>query len=91
MARTAKATRENRTMTVDVNDEATYFELLSNGRAFVEFILAFVLSLGFQLGHQPTCDGGGSLTRHSHYTRVRLGGLPIWRLQCTRCRAVFTV
>jgi len=23
--------------------------------------------------------------------RVRLGGLTIWRLQCTMCRAVFTV
>src|SRR4029453_3961165 len=31
------------------------------------------------------------LTRHSHYARVRLGGLTIWRLQCTTCRAVFTV
>src|SRR5262249_22332792 len=29
--------------------------------------------------------------RHSHYVRVRLGGLTIWRLQCTACRAVFTV
>ena len=34
MAQTAKATRENRTITVDFNDETTYFELLSNGRAF---------------------------------------------------------
>lgn len=31
------------------------------------------------------------LTRHSHYARVRLGGLTIWRIQCTRCKAVFTV
>jgi hypothetical protein len=23
------------------------------------------------------------LTRHSHYARVRLGGLTIWRIQCT--------
>jgi hypothetical protein len=23
--------------------------------------------------------------------RVRLGGLTIWRLQCTRCKAVFTI
>lgn len=47
MAQTAKPTRENRTITVDFHDEATYFELLSNGKAFVEFILAFILSLGF--------------------------------------------
>jgi hypothetical protein len=91
MTQTAKATRENRTITVDFHDEATYFELLSNGKAFVEFILAFILSLGFQLAHKSTCDGGGSLTRHSHYARVRLGGLTIWRIQCTRCKAVFTV
>ena len=31
------------------------------------------------------------LTRHSHYTRVRLGGVIIWRIQCTTCKAVFTV
>jgi hypothetical protein len=90
MAQTAKPTRENRTITVDFSDEATYFELLSNGKAFVEFILAFILSLGFQLHHKSTCQGG-ALTRHSHYARVRLGGLTIWRIQCTRCKAVFTV
>jgi hypothetical protein len=90
MSQTAKATRANRTITVDFHDEATYFELLSNGKAFVEFILAFILSLGLQLHHKSTCEGGG-LTRHSHYARVRLGGLTIWRIQCTRCKAVFTV
>jgi hypothetical protein len=26
-----------------------------------------------------------------HYARVRLGGLTIWRIQCTTCKAVFTV
>ena len=91
MAHTANATRENRTITVDFHDEATYFELISNGKAFIEFILAFILSLGFQLHHKSTCNGDGSLTRHSHYARVRLGGLTIWRIQRTRCRAVFTV
>jgi hypothetical protein len=56
-----------------------------------ECVIAFVMSLGFQLKHKATCRGGGCLTRHSHYVRVRLGGLTIWRLQCTTCRAVFTV
>jgi hypothetical protein len=87
----AKLTRENRTITVDFHDETTYFALLSNTKAFVEFVLAFIVSSGFQLKHQATCSGRGSLTRHSHYTRVRLGGLTLWRLQCTTCRAVFTV
>lgn len=91
MPQADKPKRQNRTLTVDFHDQATYFELLSNGKAFVEFILAFILSLGFQLHHKSTCDGGGSVTRHSHYARVRLGGLTIWRIQCTRCKAVFTV
>jgi hypothetical protein len=47
--------------------------------------------LGFQLKHRATCDGGGCLTRHSHYVRVRLGEVSIWWLQCTTCKAVFTV
>jgi hypothetical protein len=54
-------------------------------------VLAFLLALGLQLKHKATCRGGGCLTRHSHYLRVRLGGLTIWRLQCTTCKAVFTV
>ena len=87
----AKPTRANRTITVDFRDEATYFRVIKDGKAFVEFVLAFLLSLGFQLKHQATCRGGGCLTRHSHYVRVRLGGVTIWRMQCTRCKAVFTV
>jgi hypothetical protein len=91
MGTAAKPRRENRTITVDFRDEGTYFRLIADSKAFVECVLAFLLALGFQLKHQATCDGGGCLTRHSHYVRVRLGGLAIWRLQCTRCRAVFTV
>jgi hypothetical protein len=91
MSTVAKPTRENRTITVDFRDEATYFRLIADGKAFVECVLAVLVALGFQLKHQATCDGGGCLTRHSHYVRVRLGGIAIWRLQCTRCRAVFTV
>jgi hypothetical protein len=91
MGTAAKATRDNRTITVDFRDEATYFHLLSDGKAFIECVFAFLLALGFQLKHKATCDGGGCLTRHSHYVRVRLGGLTIWRVQCTRCKAVFTI
>jgi hypothetical protein len=88
MGQAAKPTRENRTITVDFRDEATYFQLLGDGKAFLECVLAFVLSLGFQLTHKATCGGGGCLTRHSHYVRVRLGGVTIWRIQCTTCKAV---
>src|SRR3982075_1305397 len=91
MGQTAKVTRENRTITVDFRDETTYFALLGNTTAFVEFVLAFLLALGFQLLHKASCSASGGLTRHSHYARVRLGGLTIWRIQCTTCQAVFTV
>jgi hypothetical protein len=91
MRNTARQTRENRTITIDFQNEATYFQLLGDGKAFLECVLAFVLSLGFQLKHKATCSGGGCLTRHSHYVRVRLGGVTIWRLQCTTCKAVFTI
>src|ERR671936_842279 len=91
MQSTTRQTRENRTITVDFQNEATYVQLLGDGKAFVEFVLAFILSLGFQLKHKAMCRGGGCLTRHSHYLRVRLGGVTIWRIQCTTCRAVFTV
>jgi hypothetical protein len=91
MGTAAQPTRENRTITVDFRSEATYFQLLGDRKAFLECVLAFILSIGFQLTHKATCRGGGCLTRHSHYVRVRLGGLTIWRIQCTRCKAVFTV
>ena len=91
MGNATKATRENRTITVNFHNEATYVQLLGDGKAFVECVLAFLLALGFQLTHKATCHGSGCLTRHSHYARVRLGGLTIWRIQCTACKAVFTV
>ena len=91
MGHAAKPIRHNRTITVDFRDEATYFALLGTTKAFVECVLAFLLALGFQLTHNASCSEGGSLTRHSHYARVRLSGLTIWRLQCTTCKAVFTV
>jgi hypothetical protein len=91
MGTAAQPVRDNRTIAVDFRSDATYFQLLGDGKAFLDCVLAFILSLGFQLKHKATCRGGGCLTRHSHSVRVRLGGLTIWRLQCTACRAVFTV
>jgi hypothetical protein len=77
----AKPTRDNRTITVDFQNDTTYIPRLGDGKAF----------LGFQRKHKAACRGGGSLTRHAHDVRVRLGGVTIWRLQCTTCHAVFTV
>src|SRR5256884_8519079 len=91
MGKASKQTRTNRTITIDFRDDATYYQLLGDGKAFVECVLAFILSIGFQLTHKASCSEGRSLTRHSHYARVRLGGLTIWRIQCTACKAVFTV
>src|SRR5262245_51912361 len=87
----AKPTRENRTITVDFQNETIYVQLLRDGKAFVELVLACILSLGFQLKHKAACRAGGSLTRHSHDVPGRLGGVTIWRIQSTTCRAVFTV
>ena len=72
MGTAAKRTRANRTITVAFRDEATYCHLLDDSKAFLECVLAFLIALGFQLKHKATCDGGGCLTRHSHYVRVRL-------------------
>src|ERR671927_411300 len=91
MGQRAKPTRQNRTITVDFQEPSTYLQLMNDGKAFVEFVCAFFLSLGFQLAHKASCRDGGCLTRHSHYVRLRVRGLTIWRIQCTTCKAVFTV
>jgi hypothetical protein len=49
MGTAAKATRESRTITVDFRDKATYFCLIEDGKAFLEYVIAFLVSLGFQL------------------------------------------
>jgi hypothetical protein len=54
-------------------------------------VLAFLLAFGFQLLHKASGGEGGSLTRHSHYVRLWLSGLTIWRVQCTTRRAVCTI
>ncbi len=43
MRTTARQTRENRTITVDFQNEATYVQLLGDGKAFLERVLACVL------------------------------------------------
>jgi hypothetical protein len=37
MCTAANPTREDRTITLDFRDEATYFRLIEDGRAFVEY------------------------------------------------------
>jgi hypothetical protein len=91
MRHTARPTRDNRTMTVDLPNEATYDQLLGDGKACIACVLAFLCALGFPLKHQAPWGGGGGRTRHAPYVRVRLRGVTIWRLPCTTCRAVCTV
>ncbi len=91
MGTAAKPTREHRPITVDFRDEATDFCLIADGKALLACVIACLLSLGFQLKHQATCHGGGCLTRHSPDVRIRLGGVTIWRIQCTTGQAVCTV
>ncbi len=90
MSNSAKHPRQNRTITVDFNSEATYHRLCLSGPRFIDFVTAFILSIGLKLKHKCDCSSE-RLTRHSHYARLRLDGLTIWRIQCTGCRAVFTV
>ena len=56
MRNTARQTRENRTITIDFQNEATYVQLLGDGKAFLECVLAFVMSLMwlYSAGHTET-------------------------------------
>ena len=72
MRNAAKRTRENRTITVDFRDEATYFHLIADGKAFLECVLAFLLALGFQLKHKATCT---NMAKNLPYTSGAFSGL----------------
>lgn len=84
-------THENRTLVVDFGDADRYEKLIADGNAFIHFVTLFILELGLGLHHKPGCYGDCQLTRHSHYLRIRVGNLVIWRVQCKHCKAVFTV
>jgi hypothetical protein len=70
----AKPPRENRTITVDFRDEATDCGWLEDRQAFLECVIAFPLSRGFQLQLKATCRDGGCLTRYAHDVCIRWGG-----------------
>ena len=91
MRNTAHQPRENRTITVDFQNEATSVPLLGDGQACVACVVAFLLSLGFQRKHKASWGDGGGLTRHAPSLRGRLGGRTLWRVQGTTCSAVVTV
>src|SRR5262245_29249413 len=67
MAQAAVRTRHNRTITVDFHDEATYLRLLNDGKAFVEFVLAFVrVRLGGSPSGASSVHGAKRSSRSSH-------------------------
>jgi hypothetical protein len=51
MCTAAKPTQEDRTITVDFRDEATYFRLLEIGQAFVESVDHALRVLADEVGH----------------------------------------
>ena len=67
------------------------FSSLATARRLSSSSSPFSSPSAFSSSTRPAVSEGGCLTRHSHYARVRLGGLTIWRIQCTTCKAVFTV
>jgi hypothetical protein len=84
MAQAATRTRHNRTITVDFRDEATYVQLLSDGKAFVECVLAFLLAVALgvtPLGIVPLLMLAGALG-------VVLYGARPWGLVATTVVAV---
>jgi hypothetical protein len=60
MGTAAKATRENRTISVAFQHEATYGQLLDDGKAFLECVMAFILVLAFSSPTRPPVAGAGA-------------------------------
>jgi hypothetical protein len=71
MRNTTCHTREHRTITVDVHNQATSLQFIGDGKTLIACVVAFLLALGVQRTHNASCRSGGCLTRHSHSLRVR--------------------
>jgi hypothetical protein len=73
MGQSAKPTRQNRTITVDFHDETTYSELLGNTKAFVEFVLAFLLLCEFATDvHLPIYDTNACIFERYRLTLMQV-------------------
>src|SRR6266446_1401397 len=81
--------RSNRTIYVEFGEEEKYSSLLQSATAYLSAIVGFLITIGASLRHKKNCVGGLELTRHSHYERRN--GITIWRVECKKCGAVFTV
>jgi hypothetical protein len=60
MGTAAKLTRENRTITVDFRHETTYFQLLGDGKAFLELVTASSAPSGFSSSTRPPVAAVGA-------------------------------
>lgn len=70
MAQTVKPTRENRTITVDFDDEATYFQLFDDTKAFTRVRPGLHLLLG------PSASPQSELSRQQYADSPLLNKLP---------------
>src|SRR6266540_3618414 len=86
---TKKQKRSNRTINVEFGEEEKYLSLLQSAATYLSAIVGYLVTIGASLRHKKNCKGGYELTRHSHYERRN--GITIWRVECKKCRAVFTV
>jgi hypothetical protein len=57
MRHTTKQLHANRTITIDFQNEATYFQLLGDGKAFVEFVIALPCPSAFSSNTRPPVAG----------------------------------
>ncbi|WP_459918867.1 hypothetical protein [Desulfocicer niacini] len=47
-----KRKREDHTITVDFKTTEAYLRIIQDGKAFIEFVVAFLVSIGVQLKHR---------------------------------------
>ncbi len=81
---------KNMSIMVDFGSKNDYEKTILDRKSFLEKVSNYILFLGFELQHKKDCTEKNCFTRHSHYTRVKSEGITIWRIQCKRCRAVFS-
>ena len=58
-----KRKKEGHTITVDFKTTEAHLRIIQDGKAFIEFVVNLLVSIGVQLKHRKDCPGGFSLTR----------------------------
>ena len=91
MSKNKEVTIMNRTIVVDFGSEDQYLSLIEQTAPYIARIKEFMELFSLELNHHPHCSKNGSITRFGSYPRKRYKNLKIWRIQCTECKAAFTV